>query len=503
MYAADIDMTDSDSVVSAECGTDSHAKAGCNPASVTKCIVRGTNFLFTYYIDPDQVNLNGFIKTAATVMRDKFGANFDALSVSPIEEGQRGKHVHVGVYLKRDVKNYRLNQFNITQDGVRHQANVRLDEDVKGFGGAANIYWYCSKLTGSVLYEEGNGVRLQKLKDGAATIAMKKAGNIVSKDSVSKRAETLKVVRDATPEKYREVLASGQLSKREVDEAEFLLKKIDETYVAKQYEEIPVTYEDEAWECPIKFLFNPRKQRCKVIKNQDVLIDQGGIRGLWVYGPSRTGKSEGIKSFNYDEDNNQVPYYEYPRCGFLEAPYCKEQIFLIDDITPMQFTRPSELNNTMDRQVHNRKHSHVKIDKNSTIWVVTSNAPPEEIWDTSDKGIKAELDAVLTRMFIIKLETKKVEERNISNRVSDSFMKPRQVKTRVNYGFSNPNNPAQPPAMKLNLVPLKKPLIDVSEIVCRKRSRETDEEAEPVKKLIRDSDGKAVGFEIGDSFEPI
>ena len=100
-----------------------------------------------------------------------------------------------------------------------------------------------------------------------------------------------------------------------------------------------------------------------------------GRRGIWLYGPSRCGKTyqtrELIKKYNGYECSDTTNW----------SGYSGQQLIFINDVRSGMFTDPSEMRSFLDSTSKNRKYGNKLTDPDNTFYVFTCNYSVREFWN--------------------------------------------------------------------------------------------------------------------------
>lgn len=364
--------------------------------------IRVSNFMITYHVDPEtdpQEFTDMIVEKLKAIPKSGIGRLFKG-AVTGRERSENGTHFHIGVALSGQMDNaIPLKEFQLAGIG----GNVTTRHDDKAI--RADMLKYVIK--GEIVAKAGEQLFLS-LEDNKSVLSKK------AQDTEARALSRKKIMKALSTRQYGELIAmieAGTVTDRMIEDAEKLLSRKKEFRTVKQYTEIPITYSDPAWPKDFQAIFNPATREVKINDYRGREFTWNGVRGLWVYGPTGSGKSEGLTLFNKDSDGDIPGVYKYPNNHFFQKAYMGEQIILVDDMNIELFPTPGHFRAVQEGEDMDRKYSSLNIDPRKVVWVVTANVSPEDMWDKYPEEVKA----VRRNMLPLRLTTAKYIERGNIN----------------------------------------------------------------------------------------
>lgn len=133
-----------------------------------------------------------------------------------------------------------------------------------------------------------------------------------------------------------------------------------------------------------------------------------GRRGIWIHGPTRTGKTyQSVKL---------VEKYDGYRCDDPKnfEGYSGQQLIFLNDLDHTHFPIPSEFRRFVDAARYNRKYGSKAVNPDHTFFIVTSNYSIEDLWRNGlgprVEDYRLSIEAIQAVFFEVKLTGKFVKE---------------------------------------------------------------------------------------------
>lgn len=358
---------------------------------------RGTNILFTYNVNNDTEETSFYSKVKEAIKKIPALSKIYKGSFMTEEFGDEKsrRHFHVGLGLSQRMEGYiKKARMTIELDGKSYPADVK--EKINGEVTTKAILSYAAK--GRFIDSDGEELYDVDKKDCT--------GNNPNGSTIRKQVFEYILANDLEKMKY--ILSNQIVCQQTIEQLTRAVRMYKELQLVKQYEWIPITYTDPIWENPFHIEFNPVTEEVKIYDEQGNTELVNGARGLWVVGPTGSGKSKGITKFNRDREGERPNHYTYPNDHWFEKPYKGEQIILVDDMNPQLFETPTKLRSTMEDTQFRRKNSSLFIDSSKVIWVVCANVTPRVMWPNAAPD---EIDAIERNLIVLELVTPKFIQR--------------------------------------------------------------------------------------------
>ena len=146
---------------------------------------------------------------------------------------------------------------------------------------------------------------------------------------------------------------------------------------------------------------------CTIVK-KDNEVRYEGRRGIWIYGPTRTGKTyQSVKL---------VEKFDGYRCDDPKnfAGYSGQQLIFLNDLDHTHFPFPSEFRRFVDAARYNRKFGSKAVNPNHTFFIVTSNYSIEDLWRNGlgahVEDYRVSIEAIQAVFFEVELKGRFVKE---------------------------------------------------------------------------------------------
>ncbi len=155
------------------------------------------------------------------------------------------------------------------------------------------------------------------------------------------------------------------------------VEPVQEEEKAQKYVNLPqmdIEFQDYRTKKVVKFEVQFPGQLLKTTRKGKELQFKGR-RGVWLYGPSRCGKTYQTREL--------IKKYEGYECSDVEnwSGYNQNQLIFINDVRSGMFADPSEMRSFLDSPCKNRKYGEKKTDPNNTFYIFTCNYSLREFWN--------------------------------------------------------------------------------------------------------------------------